>query len=84
MTKEEYLAAVRVWKSGYAALSRSQRRLKLYVRLAQRDGGGSPVGTLHLALVRGAAQARLMLEERASLKVAAQQAYLLAHRTPSA
>ena len=84
MTREEYLAALRGWKNGYRALSRSQRRLKLYVRLAQRDGGGSPVGMLALALSRGAEQARLMLERRASLKAAARQAYLLAHPKASA
>lgn len=84
MTKDEYFAALREWKNGYRVLSRSQRRLKHYVRLAQCDGGGPPVGMLSLALVRGAEQARLMLEQRASLKLVARQAYLLAHPSPSA
>jgi hypothetical protein len=84
MTKEEYLSNVRAWKSEYRDLSLSQRKLKLDIREAQREGGGKPVGILFFALLRGREKARLLLEQRASMKLVAQQAYLLAHPAPSA
>ena len=84
MTKEEYIAGVRAWRSEYREISLSQRTIKHDIREAQREGGGPSVGILFFTLLRGREKARLLLEQRASMKLVAQQAYLLAHRAPSA
>lgn len=77
-TRDEYLAAVAAWRTAYRELSATQRKLKLEMREAQRQGGGPNAGLLHLALLRGRDTATAMLLQRAAMKLLARQSYLLA------
>lgn len=74
--REEYLAAVAVWKADYKQLSADIRAaknaLKESMRSKQRDGGY--ISTIYSLK----SDARQMLEDRAASKVEAQRQYMAA------
>ena len=75
-TRAEYLAFVADWKAEYRKVSASQRELKRGIRNAQIDRDGRSVATLSWQLQTGKVTASTMLEKRAAMKIAAQNAYL--------